>query len=193
MKKLIALTLVAAALMLAATPAKALGDPYPKGTFIAGAYAGVLPGFGAALTGDYTIMNIWKGHLTGGLMTTWNRYPKSDFDIDVNFNDFDDYSIGYTTKKTYFNRFGIAPRVTYGLNITDAFEVHLGLSIGIGIAPGQEHPLAFCVGDVAGLRYFFTDNLAVSFEVSPLIAIGWQGTTWQYFSTAANVGVNFLF
>ncbi len=188
MKKLITLTLVAAALMLASTPAKALGEPYPKGTFIAGGYFGVLPGIGAAITGDYAVMTIWKGHLTGGLMATWNRQPYYDFDLDL---DLDNFSMGVNTKKYFHHKFCIAPRVAYGLNITDAFEVHAGLMLGLGIVP-HDH-MAFCVGDFLGLRYFFTDNLAASFELAPLYAVKYHDAWLQPFSTFVNFGVNFKF
>lgn len=188
MKKLFALILVAATLMLASTPAKALGEPNPKGTFVAGVYFGVLPGFGGVVTGDFTITNIWKGHLTGGIQATWNRQPQYSFDINMD----NSFNLSSEMSKTYVNKVAIAPRVTYGLNITDAFEVHAGLSLGIGI-PIHDSPLAFCIGDVLGLRYFFTPNFGLAFEISPISAVYWHESILPFFSTAANVGLNLKF
>lgn len=188
MKKLFALILVAATLLLASTPAKALGEPNPKGTIVAGAYFGVLPGIGASVTGDYTILTIWKGHLTGGLQASWNRQPNYDFEVGL-----DDY-FNVTTEfsKTYAHMVNIAPRVMYGLNITDAFEVHAGISMGVGI-PIHDRPATFIVGDIIGLRYFFTPNLGASFEIAPVAAVYWHDSFLRFFSTSVNLGINFKF
>ena len=186
MKKLLSLLLFAAALTLVSTPAHALGNPDPKGTFVAGGSFGVLTGIGTALTGDYVLSDsLWKGHLTIGGQFTWNRQPQYSADFDINF---DNLSIDTKLSKTYLHKFCIAPRVAYGLNITKSFEVHLGVAMGVGFIPHDK--ATFVIGDVLGLRYFFTDNLGASLELSPMYAVRWNDAWINLFSTLVNVGVS---
>ena len=135
MKKLFATLLAITLAMTASIPAKAIEDPYQKGTVIAGAYFGVWPGIGASITADYTITNLWKGHLTGGIMATWNRQVYRDYDYDLLTGD-------YIITRTPMQKICIAPRATYGLNITKQFEVHAGVALGVGI-PIKDSPVAF--------------------------------------------------
>ena len=185
MKKLFATLLVITLAMTASIPAKAIEDPYQKGTVIAGAYFGVWPGIGASITADYTITNLWKGHLTGGIMATWNRQVYRDYDYDLLTGD-------YIITRTPMQKICIAPRATYGLNITKQFEVHAGVALGVGI-PIKDSPVAFVLTDLLGLRYFFTDNFGVSFELAPLFTFKWHDQLLPMFSTAGNVGINFKF
>ena len=185
MKKLFTTLLIAIITLSASFTAKAIEDPYPKGTMIAGAYFGVWPGIGAVVTGDYTITNLWKGHLTGGIHATWDRQVFREYIFDYSTGD-------YVIEKTPMQFFCVAPRVTYGLNITQQFEVHAGVLLGIAI-PVNNPPVAFCLTDVLGLRYFFTENFGLSFEVAPLFTIKWHDEYLPRFSTTANFGINFKF
>ena len=66
------------------------------------------------------------------------------------------------------------------MNITDRFEVHAGALLGLGFykTEGMAHPeYGFAWGGLMGLRFFFTENLAGSFEMqytgySPILNLG---------------------
>jgi len=162
MKKLFATLLVLAAAM-AITPysAKAIEDPFEKGTLIFGAQAGYYPYFGGTVYGDCVLVDSWwKGHFTAGAQIGLMGY-----------NGF---------KHSYLS---VTPRATYGLNITDKFEVHAGVLFGLGayLAHGAKD-LYFCYGGLTGLRLFFTESLALSAEVN-----------YTGFNPYFNVGLAFKF
>ena len=145
MKKLIVTLLVVAAALAAPYSAKAIEDPFPKGTLIYGLQAGYLPYFGATMYGDCVLVDSWwKGHFTVGAQ------------------------LGYMGYNGFRHNFlSVTPRATYGLNITEKFEVHAGALLGLGAyIAHQNTDLHFCYGGLAGIRLFFTEALALSAEVN---------------------------
>ncbi len=167
MKKFIAVLAVAATCMFAANSAKAIEDQWSKGTMVAGAMVGFYPGIGGAITGDYVLIDTWwKGHFTVGAQINfrhWNVAP------------------GYYS----WNDLAVAPRATYGLNITDKFEVHAGVMAGLGVhfwSDGTGNYPGFCYGGLAGVRYFFSDNFGLQAEFN-----------YSGYGPYANVGVAYKF
>ena len=170
MKKITAILALAAACLFAAQTASAIEDPNPKGTIVAGAHAGFVY-TGIYAYGDYCLVDSWwKGHFTVGPMAGFS-------------------TLGYGYGRyTYLD---LAARATYGLNITNNFEVHLGTVAGFSLIGDRydngsgihsDHSVHAVFGGLAGLRYFFTESLAISTE---LVGAG-------HFPTF-NVGVAFKF
>lgn len=192
MKKLLSVT--AAGLLLFATSfqARAIEDPDPVGSITASAYLGLLPGVGANAAADYVLINKWwKGHFTvGGYAGLYG--DKTSDSVSVS---------GVTAKNsTKYHYFTVMPRATYGLNITDSFEVHAGTMVGMqfsysktkgsvsssaagvdGKEKKSETSLGVAYGELVGCRYFFTDNFGVSAECS-------VGTV-----TYLNLGISYRF
>lgn len=180
MKKLIATLLVAAATLCFSFQAKAIEDPFETGTVIAGAHFGFQPfrpmGIGTTAYVDYVLIDSWwKGHFTvGGEFGYEHRWSK----YYTGFGGSDYIKINY-------NQYAILTRSTYGLNITDEFEVHAGVLLGLGhykikyegdTTPYDSH-FGFAWGGLAGVRYFFTPSLAGSFEIqytgyTPMLNLG---------------------
>ena len=177
MKKLIATMLVAVVALIGSYQAKAIEDPFAKGTVIAGAHFAVLPGIGTTVYGDYVLVDSWwKGHFSVGAEFGYTR--KGYYDVDVDIDDL--FNIDVKTKKIKANEFAVLTRANYGLNITDRFEVHAGFLLGMGITPNSPYydkNCHFAIGGTMGIRYFFTDFLAGSFEMqytgySPILNLG---------------------
>lgn len=173
MKKIVAILAVAVLAMSAAFSAKAIEDPWVKGTKVAGVQVGFLPGIGGSAYFDYVLVDSWwKGHFTVGGEILYRHW-----------------STGYSDYVYNYNDFGFAPRATYGLNITNQFEVHAGVLAGIGVSTWgwsdehhKESSFGLCYGGLAGIRYFFTDSFALSAEVQ-----------YSGYGQYANVGVAFKF
>lgn len=172
MKKVFMLAMVAFMTLAMSQKALAIEDPNPKGTFVLGARAGYYPGFGANVVGDYTLVDSWwKGHFTVGGYAGFNSRTYGD----------------ESYHWTYAN-FAVMPRVTYGLNITKEFEVHAGVMAGMCLTHwpsdyyGDNNELHFIHGELAGVRYMFTEKFGVEAE---LIYTGYM----SYF----NAGVTFKF
>jgi hypothetical protein len=174
MKKIIAILAVAVVALGVATKANAIEDQWSKGTMVAGAQVGFLPGIGGSLYGDYVLVDSWwKGHFTVGGELLYRHYGKIIAGSE--------YTYGY-------NEFGFAPRATYGLNITKNFEVHAGVLAGLGLSTWKwtgeptHSTWGFLYGGVAGVRFFFTESFGLSAE-------------FQYsgYGPYANVGVAFKF
>ena len=150
MKKVFMLAMVAFLTLAVSQKAQAIEDPNPKGTIVLGAQAGLFPGFGAAVFGDYVLVDSWwKGHFTVGGELLFRHYGSS----------------GYA-----YNEFAVCGRATYGLNITKNFEVHAGTLIGVGLSTwgGRtdiESSILPCWGGLSGVRYFFNKNFGVTAEV----------------------------
>ena len=158
MKKLFVTLLVVVAAMVAPNSAKAIEDPFQKGTLIFGVQGGYYPGFGGSVYGDCVLVDSWwKGHFTVGAQIGFMHF--------------------------YHNYLNVSPRVTYGLNITDKFEVHAGALAGLGtyFYDGGTS-LGVCYGEITGLRLFFTENIALSAEVN-----------WSNYGTWLNAGLAFKF
>ena len=172
MKKVIAILAVAIIGMSAAFSAKAIEDPNPKGTKVVGVQVGFLPGIGGSAYGEYVLVDSWwKGHFSVGA------------------------HLGFRHWSSHINDFAIAPRASYGLNITDKFEAHVAVVTGIGI---ESYPytdyingdvvtrtklsLGLCYGTLVGARFFFSESFGASAEV------GYIG-----YAPYTNVGVCFKF
>jgi len=161
------LAMVAFMTLAVSQKAQAIEDPNPKGTIVIGVRGGVLPGFGGNVVADYTLINSWwKGHFTVGAYAGYN-YSHILYNV---------------------SNVSVMPRATYGLNITDKFEVHAGVMAGycfrhwhesVVVDPNEHH---FAHGELAGVRYMFTDNIGAEAE---LIYTGYM----NYF----NVGLTFKF
>ena len=166
MKRLFATILVVLVAFIAASEARAVEDPFKKGSFLAGVQAGILPGFGSTVFGDYVLADLGKGHFTvGGQIGISRRVPGS-------------YAIIGSKTDSKLNMLSLTARVTYGLNLTPKIELHGGALIGAGFIPqGYKFTPGLAWGGILGLRWFFTDNLALSFEpqyanYSPYLNLG---------------------
>lgn len=174
MKKIVAILAVAALAMSAAFSAKAIEDPNPVGTKVVGIQAGFLPGIGGSVYGEYVLVDSWwMGHFSVGAHLGTRFYS-------------------YATTGYSYSEFALAPRASYGLNITNAFEVHVAVVAGLGFSSSNyrysngdiEHhtTLGLCYGTLLGLRYFFSDSFGLSAEA------GYLG-----YAPYTNVGVCFKF
>ena len=143
--------------------AQAIEDPNPTGTLVVGVRFNMEPGYnyfgaGANIVGDYTLFNHWWiGHFTVG------GYIGSNF-------------------HSHMSQFTFMPRATYGLNITDDFEVHVAAMAGFGVrhlspkyypADYPYNPVYFSHGELAGCRYYFTPNIGVEAEVGYVYTMGY--------------------
>lgn len=168
MKKVFMLVLVALMTLGVSQKAQAIEDPNPVGTLVLGARFNMEPhylyfGAGANVVGDYTLFNHWwMGHFTVG------GYIGSNF-------------------HSHTSQFTFMPRATYGLNITEDFEVHVAVMAGLGVRhlspkyyPTDYRRVYFSHGELAGVRYYFTPNIGVEAELGYVYTMG-------YF----NVGVTF--
>lgn len=173
---------MATVLCLGASNASAIEAPNHEGDFNLNAHIGFVPGIGANVSGDYVLVNSWwKGHFTVGGYVGFNARTKS-------------YSSIYYKYDEKWTHFSIQARATYGLNITDKFEVHAGAGCGpcfrswkYEVNEGtwddeDDKDIVIDAVGIAGCRYFVTDKLALSAEL-----IG--GSYMSYM----NLGVSFKF
>ena len=175
---------VATMICFGAQNASAIEAPNHEGDFNLNVMAGFLSeysgGIGANVSGDYVLVNSWwKGHFTVGGFLEFNKTTDKDW-------------VPYVDMK--YTNFAVMARATYGLNITDKFEVHAGAMAGpvfhswkYDYSGNQynyddDKEVVFGGAFLAGIRYFFSDSFAVTSE---LIA----GTHLTYF----NAGVSFKF
>ncbi len=155
--------LAVAAMALVSMNASALEPQWSKGTMIGNAHVGVEP-TGAAVSLDYVLVDEWwQGHFTVG--------------GEINICDFADH----------YNTVGLMPRCTYGLNITDQFEVHAVAGIGLSnynykFNDTRKHELRTGHTEMAGCRFFFNDNFAVTAEVG-----------YAYLSPEIRAGISYKF
>lgn len=142
MKKIIAILAVVVIGMSAVSNANAIEPQWKKGTMVGGVMGGIDPWIlieydvlyaGGLAFADYVLVDSWwKGHFTVG------------------------GQLGFIGGK-YWHSFSAAPRVTYGLNLTDQFEVHLGVNAGMAFGKGWTH---FVNNEFVGMHFFFNDNMA---------------------------------
>ena len=169
MKKIIAFLSVAVLALMGAQRASAIEDPNPKGNLTLGAYASVAPG--ANITGDVVIANVWKGHITVGGVTGVFYAPQVFMPTNI--------------RNPHFDIF-LAPRGTFGLNLSSKFQVYAGLFTGIRVYFNHEYNPAyagnytvspytgpvkanvgFIGGAVQGVRFFLNEHFALSAEINP--------------------------
>jgi len=150
MKRFGKILAVAALAMVSYSASAELAPQWTKGTVIANAGVGVSP-FGGTISVDYVLVDEWwKGHFTVG------------------------GEVNICKPVNYDSAIGVTPRATYGLNITDQFEVHATAQVGFGMRSwtywdGEKnvkdrHNMIFWE-NLVGCRYFFMDNLAAYAEV----------------------------
>ena len=138
---------VAALAMVSYSASAELAPQWSKGTMMANVEIGVAPGFGGGVSLDYVLFDDWwQGHFTVGGEIEFNKYDK------------------------YYNAFGVTPRATYGLNITEEFEVHAMAELGLGFWKynynGYHSDDTFVLhSEMVGCRYFFTDGIAALAEI----------------------------
>jgi len=164
MKKLV-LAAMAAVLSLASFNASAIENPNNVGDFNLNAFVGFVPGVGINVSGDYVLVNSWwKGHFTIGGMAGFSTRTE----------DYNGWGYKYEEK---WSSTAVMARATYGLNITNKFEVHAGAASGIAFrswkyewhgneAHGDDDTdLVFQGAGIVGCRFFVTDKLALSAEI----------------------------
>lgn len=188
MKKFIALLSVAVLALAGAQRASAIEDPNPKGNLTLGAYVSVAPG--ANFTGDVVIANVWKGHITIGGVAGVFYAPQVFYPASIRNPEFDIF---------------LAPRATFGLNLSKKIQVYAGLFTGVRVYFNHEYNptynsnpflytnvspytgavkanFGFAGGMVNGFRFFLTDRFALSAEICP-----------AYPTTLINMGVSLKF
>lgn len=186
MKKIIALLSVAVMALAGAQRASAIEDPNPKGNLTLGAYASIAPG--ANFTGDVVIAQVWKGHITVGGVAGIFYAPQVFMPVQLRNPEFDIF---------------LAPRATFGLNITSKFQVYAGFFTGARVYFNHEYnpsynnayypttspytgPLkanfGFVGGEINGIRFFLNEHFALSAEICP-----------AYPYTLINMGVSVKF
>jgi len=139
--------LAVAAMAFFSMNASALEPQWSKGTMIGNAQIGLEP-FGAAVSLDYVLVDEWcQGHFTVGGEINVADWGKN------------------------CNAIGVTPRCTYGLNITNEFEVHAIVGLGVtnynykDLNDKRNHSMRTLSTEMVGCRYFFTDAIAVNAEV----------------------------
>ena len=163
MKKIIAILAVAIIGMQFATNASAIEPQWSKGTMVGGVMGGIDPWyasvgyiyFGGIAFADYVLVDSWwMGHFTVG------------------------GQFGFEAGKSW-SVMSAAPRVTYGLNLTDKFEVHAGFASGWGFG---KYWSGFYSSEFVGMHYFFSDSMAFSAQVG-----------YASYSPAVTAGISFKF
>ena len=162
---------VAAMMCFGVQKASAIEAPNHEGDFTLNIQGGLFSeydgGMGVNVSGDYVLVNSWwKGHFTvGGFVGT--SMSKDQYK--------------YEGKKYWecrYTNFALMARATYGLNITDIFEVHAGAMTGpifhnwkykyengITVDHEDDHEFIFSGAGVAGIRFFLSDNFAITSEI----------------------------
>ncbi len=172
------------ALGLSIQNASAIEAPNHEGDFNLNAHVGFLSeysgGIGASVSGDYVLVNSWwKGHFTVGGYIAYNTSKDDGYGYDIKYNNF-----------------AIMARATYGLNITDKFEVHAGYMIGpifhswkyewdtgyTATSKDDNETVFNYATFIAGCRFYLSDNIALSAEA-----------TYGLHLTYLNLGVSFKF
>ena len=176
MKKLLSIAAAGLLLLSASFQASAIEGPDPVGSVTANAMLGLSPGVGANASLDYVLINKWwMGHFTVGAYAGFHNTKDTD---SINAG----YAVASSTVKDFY--FTVMPRATYGLNITDSFEVHAGTMAGvqfnwnrtkskvtssIGDLSGKDKDsdvsLGFAYSEIVGCRYFLSDNFGITAEV----------------------------
>lgn len=146
MKKIVYVIVAVVALLAGTSRAEAIEPQFAKGTMIGAMNLGIdWARLGANVTFDYVLVDSWwKGHFTVG--------GEMDFSHWTNISE---------------NNFCIMPRATYGLNITDAFEVHVGLAEGLGFwnyPDTKTKGTSLSSSEFVGLRFFLNDSFGFSAE-----------------------------
>lgn len=161
MKKIIAIVSLMTLCLTASFKAAAIEAPKPVGTKTVGIMAGIDPfyrytGIGGLAYFDYVLANWGIGHFTVGGQFGYEAFPNDKL-----------------------NAFSVAPRATYGINFTDKFEAHAGVSMGYYNLSGFS---GFYHGEFIGINYNFTPSFSLAAQLG-----------YTAFSPALSVGVAFQF
>lgn len=153
MKKSVLVMFMVGVLALAAAPkVNAIENPYKEGTFLLNVQIGFVDGVGSNVSGDFVVENgWWKGHFTVGGYVGFNVYNHYRHDG----ADWHNTNIAFL------------PRATYGLNISNDFEVHAGIMTGFTVRNYEyvdDNDVLFCGGPLIGCRYFFSDAVGLVAE-----------------------------
>lgn len=163
MKRFGKILMVAALAMVSYGASAELAPQWSKGTVVINANAGML-NTGADFSVDYVLVDSWwKGHFTVG------------------------GEIDFSTPRNHEIALGFTPRATYGLNITDQFEVHAAVGLGFGVwnykdGDTKADDTFIMSNNLVGCRYFFTDNLAGFAEIG-----------YSYYFSYYRLGLSFKF
>ena len=164
MKKISAILAVAIIGMSMAVKANAIEDQWSKGTMVVSVLGGIDPWYGSLAFGgigafDYVLVDSWwKGHFTVG------------------------GQVGFEANK-YWKTLSAAPRVTYGLNITEKFEVHVGFAAGYYHDFGTYYSYrGFYSNEFVGMHFSFSDSMAFTAQVG-----------YAAYSPTVTAGVSFRF
>ena len=153
MKKIIAILAVAIIGMSMADKANAIEEQWSKGTSIVSVMGGIDPWYGYVAFGglgayDYVLVDSWwKGHFTVG------------------------GQVGFEANK-YWKVLSAAPRATYGLNISEKFEVHVGVAAGYYHNFGNhDYDYGYIIrggiytSEFVGMHLSFSDSIAFTAQV----------------------------
>lgn len=174
MKKLF-VAAMSAIFCLSISTANAIEAPNHEGDINVNIHAGFQPGMGVSASADYVLINSWwKGHFTIGGYASINSYTTDNYRNEYINN------VYVETDRSHLATL-VAVRATYGLNITKEFEVHAGFYTGpcfhtwkdeasgngYKLEGERESEVKFIpAGAIAGCRYYFTSNFAVSAELN---------------------------
>ena len=141
--------------------ANALGAPLEKGTIAGTVALGFQPGLGGSLGAEYVVADSWwEGHFAVGLGV---------------------HALAFSS--TGFN-YSIMPKATYGIFLSDAFELHAGVQLGFGHNKNRGNGFAY--GGLLGGRFFFNDTMALGLELN---YTGWGAA----YTPLASLGYTILF
>ncbi|MBP5474543.1 MAG: hypothetical protein J6X92_07300, partial [Bacteroidales bacterium] len=123
---------------------------------------GFVPGVGLNVSGDYVLENgWWKGHFTVGGYAGFKVRDCTDIIKQGEYIESFDY---------INTNFAFMPRATYGLNITDDFEVHAGVMTGFAVKSYNTNlkntEVVFCGGPFVGCKFFFTEGVGLTAEMA---------------------------
>lgn len=188
MKKTIILILFTVLTFTTSFKAQAIENPYPTGTIIGSAHIGFLPGLGTNIAGDFVVLdNLWLGHLTAGAYLGYNyRFGNHYYNI---------------PSSKYLDLLG---RVTYGVNIIDLLEVHIGMMLGPDWRFGKMNyedethydkftDVHFAMGPVTGARLKLIDNLYLSAEANFVFPVSITYLTVPISMNTINIGISYVF
>ena len=158
MKRIGKFVMIAAMAMASYSASAELEPQWSKGTMMVNAAVGVQP-FGGTVSLDYVLVDEWwKGHFTVG------------------------GQVGFEANK-YWKTLSAAPRVTYGLNITEKFEVHVGFAAGYYHDFGSYYSYrGFYSNEFVGMHFSFSDSMAFTAQVG-----------YAAYSPTVTAGVSFRF
>lgn len=146
MKRLGKLLMVAALAIVSYSANAELAPQWSKGTVLVNANVGVLDTGGDVSVDVVLVDSWWKGHFTVGGEMDFSTLSKDKV------------------------AFGLTPRATYGLNITDKFEVHATVGLGIGAwsyddGTTKNDDSFIMYNEMVGCRFFVLDKLALFSEI----------------------------